>query len=104
MNEFATQFFEMFADMLAKRLAKQVLAMIEESTPRTYTRKDVCALLHVTSQTLTTYIQQGKLIPLKNTKGRGDLFDAQAVDDMICTGRLKRFGRIRSSINYAKEK
>lgn len=92
-KEFVRIILNEFADMVAEKLAPHVMQLIEKNQPKTYTRKEVCNLLQVTTQTLGTYVKQGKLTPLSTEKGRGQLFDAAQVDEALGTGRLRKFTR-----------
>ena len=65
------------------------LAKVKDRPRRSYTRKEVCDILHVSMMTLDGYIKRGDIVA--NKIGRRVLIDADAVDEAIESGRIRKY-------------
>lgn len=83
-----------FADMVAEALRSKVYDMIKDCKPKSYTHKEVARMLHVSEQTLSAYVMQGKLCPLNGKiKGRGRIYDAVEIERVMSNGSIRKFAR-----------
>ncbi len=80
--------FSPLFDELVERTAQRFKQLEEEKEPRFYSRQEVADLLHVTLPTLHAMVQAGALNPQK--VGGRVLFEAQAVDDAMKSGKLSK--------------
>lgn len=80
--------FRPLMDVFVQKVADRVRQLQEEAKPRYYTRKQVADLLHVSLPTVHSMMNEGVLKPEK--VGRRVLFAAQAVDDGLRDGSLRK--------------
>lgn len=74
--------------MFVDRVAERVRQMEEAKEPRYYSRQDVAQLLHVTLPTVHSFVRRGLLVPERI--GGKVLFNANAVDEAVRTGRVRK--------------
>ncbi len=76
-NKLLKQQFEQFATIVYAALS------ITPPSERVYTSKEICEILHITRNTLTAYVQGGKINCSK--PGRGMLFTQTQLNDFLRT-------------------
>lgn len=80
--------FSPLIDAFVEKVAQRARQLAEEEKPRYYTRQEVADLLHVSLPTVHSMMNEGVLKPEK--VGRRVLFAAQAVDDGLRDGSLRK--------------
>lgn len=70
---------------------EEAVEKAKKELPRFYTGKEVCEILHITEQTLWNMVKRGDIEKL-GVGGRV-LYDAQAIDEAIKKGAMRKYGR-----------
>ena len=80
--------FSPLIDAFVEKVAQRARQLAEEAQPHYYSRAEVADLLHISMPTLHAMVNAGVLKPEK--VGRRVLFAAQAVDDGLRDGSLRK--------------
>ena len=92
MNQNAGQFLFVSENQLRGIISEEVtkaLAQVKDRPTRTYSRIEVADMLHVTLPTLDNMVKRGDIQVIH--VGRRVLFDADAVDEAIDKGRVRKY-------------
>ena len=74
--------------LMLEEAADKALRKAKEQLPRFYSGKEVCAMLHITPQTLCNMQSRGDIQPLRI--GGRVLFDAGAIDRAVSKGTIRK--------------
>lgn len=88
MEEILVKILNYVVDAVSERLEHKLSGNTTQTTPKYYSRQDVCKLLHITPPTLLKYSNQGRLKAHKID--RRVLYDATEIDNAVKYGVKKK--------------